>query len=190
VSKRDGGAYQYERIISDSTGVTHDVLTNNGFTRYKNDLLVSLADSTATKYANSVNSVLYFAQLPYGLNAPAVKKEMFGVATIKGKNYYEIGVRFTEEGGGTDFEDEFVYWINTETYTVDYLAYSYATNGGGIRFREAYNTRTVEGIRFVDYNNFKPRSLDIPLTELDALFEKGELNLLSKIETEAVAVVL
>jgi len=190
VSTRNGGAYQFERIFEDSTGVTRDILTNNGFERYKNDVLVTLADSIASKYANSVNSVLYFAQLPFGLNAPAVKKELLGEALIKGKNYYEVGIRFAEEGGGTDFEDEFVYWISTETYTVDYLAYSYATNGGGIRFREAYNPRSVEGIRFVDYNNYKPKTLEVPLTELDSLFEKGELNLLSKIETEAVAVVL
>jgi len=190
VSKRDGGAYQYERIISDTTGITHDVLTNVGFERYKNDVLVTLADSTASKYANSVNSVLYFAQLPFGLNAPAVKKELLGKTAIKGKNYYEIGVHFSEEDGGADFEDEFVYWINTETFTVDYLAYSYATNGGGIRFREAYNPRIIEGIRFVDYNNFKPKTLEVSLTDLDVLFEKGDLNLLSKIETESVAVVL
>lgn len=190
VSKRNGGTYQFERIFSDSTGVTRDVLTNDTFSRYKNDVLVTLADSTATIYANSVNSVLYFAQLPFGLNTPAAKKELLGEALIKGEKYYEVGVRFSEEGGGTDFEDEFVYWINIETFTVDYLAYSYAVNGGGIRFREAYNIRTIEGIRFVDYNNYKPQSLEIQLTELDALFEKGDLKLLSKIETEAVAVVL
>ena len=137
-----------------------------------------------------MNSVLYFAQLPYGLNAPAAKKALLGKATIKNKNYYEIGVRFSEDGGGTDFEDEFVYWINTETFTVDYLAYSYATDGGGIRFREAYNERFVEGIRFVDYNNYKPESLDVSLTELDGLFEQGALKLLSTIETEAVGVQL
>ena len=190
ISIRDGGAYQFERIFADSSGVTRDVLTNDGFRRYKNDTLVRLADSTAAKYANSVNSVLYFAQLPYGLNAPAAKKALLGKATIKNKNYYEIGVRFSEDGGGTDFEDEFVYWINTETFTVDYLAYSYATDGGGIRFREAYNERFVEGIRFVDYNNYKPESLDVSLTELDGLFEQGALKLLSTIETEAVGVQL
>lgn len=190
ISIRDGGAYQFERISSDSTGVTRDVLTNAGFKRFKNDTLIPLADSTATKYANSVNSVLYFAQLPFGLNAPAAKKELLGKASIKGEPYYEIGVYFTEEGGGTDFEDAFVYWIHTDTYTVDYLAYSYATNGGGIRFREAYNPRVIEGIRFVDYNNYKPQSLNVALTELDALFEQDALKLLSKIETEAVGVQL
>ena len=188
VSKRDGGNFQYERITSDATGVTHDILSNNGFKRSRNDTLLAVVDSMVTKYSNSVNSVHYFVQLPYGLNAPAVKKELLGEDEIKGEKYYEIAVSFTEEGGGTDFEDRFVYWIHQQNYTVDYLAYSYTTDGGGIRFREAYNQRIIEGIRFVDYNNFKPESLEVSLTELDDLFEKGKLKLLSKIETEAVGV--
>ena len=190
VSKRDGGNYQYERITTDSTGITHDILTNNRFQRYKNDTLVKVPDSMVTRYSNSINSVHYFAQLPFGLNAPAARKDLIGEAIIKGEYYYEIGVKFIKANGGNDFEDQFVYWIHKENYTMDYFAYSYATDGGGIRFREAYNSRIVKGIRFVDYNNFKPRSLEVALTDLDDLFEKGELNLLSKIETESVGVIL
>jgi len=190
VSKRDGGNYQYERITTDSTGITHDILTNNGFQRYKNDTLVKVADSMATRYSNSINSVLYFAQLPFGLNAPAVRKDLIGEAIIKGEYYYEISVKFIKAGGGIDFEDQFVYWIHKENYTMDYLAYSYSTDGGGIRFREAFNVREVNGIRFADYNNFKPRSSEVALAQLDSLFEMGELNLLSKIETESVGVIL
>lgn len=190
VSERNGGNYTYERITSDSTGVTEDVLTNSGFTRHKNNLRVEVADSMITKYSNSINSVLYFAQLPFRLNDGAVKKVLLGETLIKGESYFEIGVSFDQEGGGTDFDDTFVYWIHKNKYTVDYLAYQYAVDGGGIRFREAYNPRVVNGIRFVDYNNFKPETLDIPLEKLDELFEKGSLKLLSKIETESVGVQL
>jgi hypothetical protein len=188
VSKRSGGNYRYERISSDSTGVTEDVLTNDGFTRKKNNILVAVPDSMVTKYSNSINSVIYFAQLPFGLNAAAVKKELLGEVQIKDEVYYEIRVSFEEDGGGKDFEDIFVYWIHKEKLTVDYLAYQYEVDGGGIRFREAYNPRVVNGIRFVDYNNYKPETLDIPITDLEALFEQGALKLLSKIETERVGV--
>lgn len=187
-SIREGESYQFERSFVDSIGNVRDVLSNQGFTRYRNDSLQMLADSIAQKYTESVNSVHYFAQLPFGLNAPAAKKELLGKTIIKDKEYYEIGVTFSEEGGGTDFEDKFVYWIDKDTFHVDYLAYSYAVNGGGIRFREAYNPRVVEGIRFVDYNNYKVASLETPLTDLDVLFQKNELELLSKIETENVEV--
>ena len=190
VSKRNADIFQLERITADSTGVTHDILSNSGFERYKNDTLIRVPDSMKTRYANSVNSVHYFAQLPFGLNAPAARKELLGESVIKGEPYFEVGVSFQEDGGGTDFQDKFVYWIHKENYTVDFLAYSYETDEAGIRFREAYNVRNVNGIRFVDYNNFKPQSLEVALTDLDLLFEKGDLKLLSKIETESVGVLL
>lgn len=189
-SIREGELFQYERNFTDSIWKLRDVLSNKGFTRYINDSLQELADTTAQKYSESLNSVHYFAQLPFGLNAPSANKELLGEAIITDKEYYEIGVTFSEVGGGTDFEDKFVYWIDKNTFLVDYLAYSYTVNGGGIRFREAYNPRVVEGIRFVDYNNYKPASLETSLTDLDALFQQNKLELLSKIETEQVAVTL
>ena len=190
ISRRKGSEFSYERITSDSTGVTHDVLNNMAFLRHKNDTLIVVADSMITKYSNSINSVHYFAQLPFGLNAPAAVKELLGESIIEAEPYYVIGVSFTEENVGTDFEDTFVYWIHKENFTVDYLAYEYAVDGGGIRFREAYNPRVVNGIRFVDYNNYKPKDLKIPLRELGKLYEEGALKLLSKIETESVGVQL
>lgn len=189
-SKRFEGEYELERITKDSLGVTRDLLSNFGFTRSVNDIALELADTTALKLGNSVNSVHYFAQLPYGLNAPAVQKELMGTDSIKDKPYYEIKVTFKKEGGGTDHDDEFMYWVNQNDFTVDYLAYSYETNGGGIRFREAYNPREVKGIRFVDYNNYKTDDLSTPLSKLDDLFEENKLPLLSKIETENIEVKL
>ena len=189
-STRKDGSYQFERIFVDSLGTVRDVLKNDGFQRFLNDSLITIADTTALKYANSVNSVHYFAQLPYGLKAPAAQKQLLGDAIIHGEPYFEIGVSFLQEGGGTDFEDEFVYWIHKENFTVDYLAYNYQVEGGGIRFREAYNIREVEGIRFADYNNYKPARLGVPLTDLDQYFQEGNLTLLSKIETENVEVSL
>ncbi len=188
-SSRNNGSYKLERIQQDSVkGEIHDVVTNRGFYRFVNKEQKVLRDSIAKKVSDGVNSVHYFIQLPYGLNDPAVRKKIIGEATVKGEIYYELEVSFSEEGGGTDFEDRYVYWIHAKNFTVDYLAYSYKTNGGGIRFREAYNPREVNGIRFVDYNNLKPSTLTVPLENLDALFEKGELELVSKIETENIKV--
>jgi len=190
-SERTNGNFQLERMWVDSTGPIRDVLTNTGFTRYiANDSVQVLADSTAAAYANSVNSVHYFAQLPYGLKSEAVLKKLLGETTIKKQPYYKIEVRFKEEGGGTDFEDVFIYWVHTKNFTVDYLAYEYSVNEGGLRFREAYNLRIIKGIRFVDYNNYKPKTPDIKLTALDSLFEADQLALLSKIETEDIEVTL
>lgn len=186
---RNFGAYTLERAFRDSLNKYNDVLSNNGFQRFINSERIIVADSMASRYSNSVNSVHYFSVLPYGLNDKAVNKLYLGRALIKGREYHKIKVTFNEEGGGEDFEDVFVYWVQTETFKVDYLAYSYAVNGGGMRFREAYNERFVNGIRFVDYNNYKPENeKESSVFDLDSLFETGELILLSKIELENVKV--
>ncbi|WP_024770472.1 DUF6503 family protein [Aquimarina macrocephali] len=187
-SKRGEGVYALERFVKSPKGLTHDVISNSGLKRTIENCPVKIADSLVTKISDGVNSVHYFASLPYGLNAPAVHKELIGESVINGVLYYKVKVTFDQEGGGTDFEDEFMYWIHKENFTVDYLAYKYAVNGGGIRFREAYNPRNVNGIRFVDYKNYKTDDLTTPLHNLDKLFEKKQLKLLSKIELEDIYV--
>src|SRR5690606_406146 len=88
-----------------------------------------------------------------------------------------------------DDEDVYVYWFNKDTYFVDFLAYEFKVDGGGMRFREAYNPRVVGGIRFVDYNNFKPESKSASLYELDSLFENDKLVKVSEIELKNIQVV-
>ncbi len=188
-STRHCNRFELERLAIDSTGtVINDKVSNDGLLRLINEQPQTVADSLVTRISDGVNSVHYFANLPYGLNETAVIKELVGETIIKEQPYYKIKVTFQQEGGGTDFQDVFMYWVHKTNFTVDYLAYSYEVNEGGVRFREAYNPRMVNGIRFADYNNYKPASKDISLGELDALFEEGNLTLLSKIETEDVAV--
>ncbi len=188
-SKRNGDIFSLERIVKDSTGnTTHDILSNEGLIRYKNDKVVTVPDSMITRISNGVNSVHYFVQVPYVLNSPAANKELLGEDEVEGETYYEVKVTFREEGGGTDHHDEFLYWIHKENYTVDYLAYKFFTNNGGIRFRKAANPKVIEGIRFVDYRNYETEDLSIPLHTLDSLYEAGELKFFSDIKTENIRV--
>lgn len=188
-SERNGGLYEFTRSKKDSAGVEiKDVLNNDGFERYIDGKEVQLPDSLATSYAESVNSVHYFVQLPYGLNSPAVLKKLKGEDEIKGKKYYEIEVTFQQEGGGSDHEDIYMYWVNKKDFTVDYMAYRFFVNDGGIRFRVAVNPRVEKGIRFVDYENYKTDKLDTPLEQLDDLYEKGELKKVSEIRNRILKV--
>lgn len=188
-AERRGGQFRLERIFKDSISDIRDELRNSGFKRYRNDSLVQLPDSMVTIYSASVNSVHYFSVLPYGLDGKAVNKTYLEEVTIKDKTYHKIKVTFSEEGGGEDFEDVFVYWIDKETSKIDYLAYSYKEEDGlGLRFREAYNERYIKGVRFVDYNNYKPKDTTVDLTELDRLFVENELELLSKIELKNLTI--
>ena len=151
---KDGDRILKRIRLTDSTKVV-DVKGSRGFNRFVNDSMVPLKDSIANLYANSVNSVHYFAYLPYGLNDPAVNKELLGEVTLRGKDYYKVKVTFDQKGGGKDYEDIYLYWFNKETFKPDYLAYKFYVDGGGIRFRVAYNERYLGGIRFVDYENYE-----------------------------------
>jgi len=185
VSARRGGAFTYERIFTDSIGrKIRDVLTNEGFHREVNGKTVELTAKDSAAYANSVNSVLYFALLPYHLNDPSVQKEYLGEEEVRGEPYDQVRITFRQEGGGKDFEDEFIYWFHRDRHTLDYLAYNYQTDGGGARFREAYNVRKIDGIRFADYVNYRPAAPSMAVATFDSLLEAGGLEELSRIDTE------
>jgi hypothetical protein len=68
------------------------------------------------------------------------------------------------------------------------MAYSYEESDGvGLRFRKAYNARTINGILFLDYINLKPKGSP-QITELVELYKKGELEEVSKIELRNIQV--
>lgn len=181
------GKWLSRSFFKDSVEI-FDVLEGGEFTRSRNGKAITVPDTMALKYANSINSVHYFARLPYGLNDRAVVKRYLGEASIDGNSYHKIEVTFKEEGGGDDFDDVYVYWFNKATHKPDYLAYEFHVNGGGTRFRKAINERYVGGIRFVDYLNYKPGSLEVSVYELDSLLMENELELLSRIELDNIQV--
>jgi len=180
--------FEYSREFTDSSGLVLDVLNNEGFVRKVNGKEVTVTEEREQAYSNSVNSVAYFAFLPYGLNDPAARKRWKGETELDGQTYDVIEVTFDEEGGGEDFEDEFIYWFNQKSNRLDYLAYSYHTEGGGLRFRKAVNARMINGILVQDYENYKPKERTMALDDIEDLYLSGELELLSEIVLENVQV--
>lgn len=177
------------KLIKTNNAVT-DILSNNGFKRFSNNQEINISDSIAKKHANAVNSVHYFSVLPFSLNDKAVHKKLLPSSTLNGKEYYKIQVTFSKDGGGEDFEDVFIYWIRKEDFLIDFLAYSYHTNGGGKRFRVLKEECVKNGIRFVDYFNFKPKSNDIQLVALDKAFLENRLTKISEIVLKDIQVKL
>lgn len=179
---RDKGSFTYKRHLMIGADTVVDQLTNEGFSRLKNGIKLNLPDSLSTRYTASLNSVIYFAQLPYSLDGEAIELKYIALDTIKEKSYHEIQVTFKEEGGGEDHEDVFVYWVNTQDSFIDYLAYSYCEEECGYRFRESENRRNLNGVTIQDYNNYKSSEGDPDLSHLDDLFEQGKLTKLSDID--------
>lgn len=179
--ERNGGLFTYKRTFEDSTGTVSDVLSNEGFFREINGERMELAESEVRRLSQSVNSVVYFALLPYFLNDAAVQTRYLGKRTINGEPYHQIEATFLKEGGGEDYTDVFTYWFHQDKHTMDYLAYSYHRDDRGTRFREAFNQRRINGILFADYLNYKGAVGDTSTVDYDRRFERGQLTKVSEI---------
>ena len=181
--QRLNGRYAYERWWQDTTSGerVRDVLTNEGLTRYIDGQAVELEEKKRKAYANSVNSVVYFAFMPWALADPSVVAEYTGVDTVRGHPLLHLTVGFASEDP-EQHTDDYEYWFDPESYDIRYLAYSEPGHKAP-RFREAYGNRSVAGFRVRDYRNYttadkSPRYVD----ELAALFTADSLRLLSVIE--------
>jgi Family of unknown function (DUF6503) len=181
VFKNDGANYSYTSEYQSDEGWQKDILENGDFMRFIDGEKLSLSEEDAGKYGESLNSVVYFATLPHKLSDASVKSNYIGVVEIDSVSYESVKVTFSQEGGGEDFEDEYFYWINQQTKLVDYFAYNYKVNGGGVRFRVPYNQRVVEGITFQDYINYSAE-VGTPLKDLPNLFELDSLQEVSRVE--------
>lgn len=188
-AERQGGQFVYLRSYTDKDGqAIADSMTNNSFQRRINGQVVELTEKEYSSYTNSLNSVMYFAFLPYFLEDPAVKLSYQGIRNVKAEPHYQVKVTFAEEGGGKDFEDEYAYWFSTVDFQLNYLAYNFLVNGGGARFREAYNPREVGGILFQDYINYKPGEDRRDVLAFDSLLQAQALDTLSRIELTDIQV--
>ncbi|WP_010522652.1 DUF6503 family protein [Aquimarina agarivorans] len=181
----NGSDYTYTVTYQKNNTTILDVITNGSFKRFVNEQEIELNQKQTDAGFGALNSVIYFATLPYKLNDPSVNKKLIEKTVIKNENYDVIEVTFNKEGGGKDHDDEFYYWINKKTHKIDYLAYNYQVNKGGVRFRSFYNRSVVDGITFQDYINWKA-PVGTPLQKLPTLFEQNKLKELSRIETENI----
>lgn len=179
-----------ERIKTNDTSTIVDKLLYPELTRKINEKRVFLDDSIANLYGESINSVHYFVQLPMRLNDPAAIKSYIGTETIKDKKFHIVEVRFQEDGGGQDFQDVYRYWFDVDNFQLQYLAYTFLVNGGGIRFREVIREEFVEGIRFVDYNNYAPKENRLSIEEISKHFNEDALQLISSIENKNISVTI
>ena len=187
--KRKNKFYSFQRTTKKEGNVVKDLMSSKKkLKRFINDKSVELSDSMTNVFSNSLNSVMYFFQLPRPLKDQAVITKYLGLAKIFNEKYWTIKVTFKENGGGKDYQDEFRYWININNGYIDYLAYNYLTEGGGTRFRQAVNKQSNKGFIFQDYINFKPNVKFVSLDSLPILFEAGNLIKVSIIKNKNIQV--
>jgi hypothetical protein len=187
VIDENNGDFSYKRTFTDTLGKHIQKIDSNGLQYEISNRKAELNEKKRLSIEEGINSQVYFALLPYKLNDPAVIKSYQGEETINEKTYHKIKITFQQEGGGIDFEDQFLYWFDSENYSMDYLAYLFHVNGGGLRFREAKNQRKINDIVFQDYINYKPPN-KTSLDSLSVLFKANKLTKLSEINLENISV--
>ena len=175
----DGQEVRLRRTLNSEENIL-DEWRGDQLRRWINGEEVFLSDSMQNVYMNSINSVFYFFTLPMKLSDDAVISKYIGEEVILGTNYHKIEITFTAEGGGDDYEDIYVYWFNAQDYTLDFFAYQYFTNGGGMRFRSAMNRRKIADVLVQDYANFSPIDQS-SVYDLAKAYEDGQLKLVSDI---------
>lgn len=191
--RRTGGLFRYTRTYEDSLGRTiEEVLTNDSLYRAIDGQRVDLTEDERLQVEEDVNSVTYFALLPYFLQAPAVRAEYSGLDTLNGTPHHRLRVTFQQEGGGRDWDDVFMYWFDRDDLSMNYLAYAYGRGPEetyGTRFRSAYNVRTIEGVRFADYMNYTAPGDSLgDLARYSDFMTRDSLELVSRIELDNVRV--
>ena len=186
IDRSQPGNYVYTKAfstldtLSGQTQQLNDTLINSAqFTRYVNGQPLELSPEDNNRYAESLNAVAYFFQLPLPLLDEAAQLELLPDTTIKGKAYRTLAVNFAPDQGGNDHQDTFRYYFDPKTKALSYLSYAYETNGGGIRFRAAQEN-PKDGFVFLNYLNYKPDNL-VPLDSLPKLYNTDQLQLLSEI---------
>lgn len=191
--RRNEGQFHYRRTATDSLGRSiEEGLTNDSLYRRVDGESVSLSDDERVALDTRVNSVVYFALLPYPLGDPAAQPHYSGRDTIDGSPYHRIRVTFRQDDGDQDWQDVFMYWFHTDSYDMDFLAYAFGLGPeeeAGTRFREAYNVRRINGVRVADYYNYTSDTLATDrLEQYPLLWTEDALDLVSQVELDSVEV--
>lgn len=182
------GAFEYTRQYTDTSGAYAATLTNLGLVETRNGAPILYSTKDSISRAGGVNSVIYFSLLPIFLKDEAVNICCMQREVIDGKAYDRLEVRFSQDGGGTDNDDVYLYWIDPLDGSMDFLAYSFQVNERGTRFRKATNPRRVNGVLFQDYINFIGPSDPDSLTYISSAYRENRLDTLSLIELENLSV--
>ncbi len=183
---RNNGMFRYSREYTDTLGRNVvEFMDNEAVGREIEGQVIQIDSLESEKIQVAINSVVYFASLPLPLQDPAVIARRLEDEQVGDSLYHRIEVTFEKEGGGLDYQDRFVYWINSDTKLIDLLAYYFYTDEGGSRFRSVINRRvSPEGIVINEYDNFATVGGDLPIDEIQnyaQLWKDGRLRHVSQI---------
>ncbi len=183
----DGGAFDLEASGPVSAGERRVRITNDRVEWWQNGEPMPVGADREQPLRDWVMARIYFCFLPFRLDDPAVHKQDLGVETWNGRPLHKVKVGFAS-GSSTSARDEYVYWFDPASGRLEQFAYSYATGGGGLRFRRAFNHRRIGGIGFFDQENLGVEGPDLSVDLITPGYVASEMRPVSTITLDEIAV--
>jgi len=111
--------------------------------------------------------------IPHSLKRNSIKLKKLEDVKIKNINYYVV--KATEEIIDKNDINEFIIYVNPNTFLVEYTALEYDLHLNLKIFKRAHNTRIIKNIVFSDYYSFKPHLDTTKLEDLYKYFNASDL---------------
>jgi hypothetical protein len=182
----DGGLFDLEAAATVRDAERRVRITNDTVEWWQDGVAQSI-DDREQALRDWVMSRIYFTFLPFRLNDAAVYKEDLGLEEWNRRSLHKIKVSFSP-GSSTHAQDEYLYWLDPETGRVELFAYSYATSGGGLRFRRAIDHRRIGGVLFFDQENWGVEGPDLSVDLITPDFVDSQMRLVSTIRLDQIQI--
>lgn len=187
LSRADGDRFDYT-VSGRAAGASRAVSSSGGeLSVHLDGVAANLPADQQQRYRDWAMARIYFCFLPYRLNDPGVYKQDLGLVSWDNRRLHRVKVTF-EPGSSTDASDEYMYWFDPETGRLEYFAYTYDDNGGGLRFRRAVGHRRIGGILFFDQENLGVEGPDLSVDAIDEAYVRGTLRSISTVRLENIEV--
>ncbi len=147
----------------------------------------AVAAGAEQKFRDWAMARVYFCFLPFRLNDPSVLKQDLGLVGWNGRRLHKVKVTF-RAGTSTDAGDQYMYWFDPETARLEYLAYSYDDNSGGLRFRRAVRHRRIGGLLFFDQENYGADGPGLSVDAIDPAYVRDAMRHVSTVRLEGIRV--
>lgn len=187
--RRDGGLYRHTVVADTRDGERRVTVTNDAVEVTVDGKPRPVAAEDEQRWRDHVSARVWFPFLPFGLLGDGVYLHDRGLVewpTEGGgtRELHEVKVTF-QPGSSTDADDEYLFWFEPETGRLEQLAYSFA---GGLRFRKAFNFRSVGGLLFADHENYGIDERGRRVDEITPELVANEMEHVSTIELREIEV--
>ncbi len=183
----EGGLFDHEVTGQVQAGERWVRITNDSVEWRENGEPQTVGADREQGLRDWVMSKIYFAFLPFRLNDPGVYKQDLGLEEWEGRALRKVKVTFTP-GSSTHAQDEYLYWFDPESGRLDQFAYSYATGGGGLRFRKTIDHRRIGEIRFFDQENYGVEGPDLSVDLVTPEYVASAMRHVSTIRLDQIQV--